>query len=106
MRTLFLTYLVQGVLLGAAGLVLAVLARVLRRRYGPAWLCRAWLALAILLVLPLRLALPAAAPAPVRLTAPASRRRCWKPRICRPFMARCIPTNTASWFTARLSAKS
>lgn len=71
MRTLFLTYLVQGVLLGAAGLALAALARVLRRRYGPAWLCRAWLALAILLVLPLRLALPAAAPAPVRLTPPA-----------------------------------
>ena len=66
MRTLFLTYLVQGVLLGAAGLALAALARVLRRRYGPAWLCRAWLALAILLVLPLRLALPAAAPAPRR----------------------------------------
>ena len=36
MRTLFLTYLVQGVLLGAAGLALAALARVLRRRYGPA----------------------------------------------------------------------
>ncbi len=71
MRTLFLTYLVQGVLLGAAGLALAAPARVLRRRYGPAWLCRAWLALAILLVLPLRLALPAAAPAPVRLTPPA-----------------------------------
>lgn len=71
MRALFLTFLVQGVLLGAAGLALAGLARPLRRRYGPAWLCRAWLALAVLLVLPLRLMLPAAAPAPVRLTAPA-----------------------------------
>lgn len=71
MRALFLTYAVQGLVLAAAGLGLMALSRPLRRRYGPAWLCRAWLALAVLLVLPVRLLLPQAAPAPVRLTPPA-----------------------------------
>ena len=65
-----LAFAAQGIPLGCAALVLLALARRLRRRYGARWLCRLWLALAVLFVLPLRLALPAAPAA--RVTLPAA----------------------------------
>ena len=65
-----LAFAAQGIPLGCAALVLLALARRLRRRYGARWLCRLWLALAVLFVLPLRLALPAVPAA--RVTLPAA----------------------------------
>ncbi|HJD21827.1 MAG TPA: M56 family metallopeptidase [Candidatus Gemmiger faecigallinarum] len=64
-----LAFAAQGIPLGCAALVLLALARRLRRRYGARWLCRVWLVLAALLLLPLRLAVPALSPA--RVTLPA-----------------------------------
>ena len=43
-----LAFAAQGIPLGCAALVLLALARRLRRRYGARWLCRLWLALAVL----------------------------------------------------------
>lgn len=70
MRTLFLLYFAQGLVLGLAALALLAAAPLLQKRYSARWFCRAWLALAALLALPLRMLLPAAAPAPVTLTPP------------------------------------
>ena len=46
-QAVFIAYLTQGLLLGLV--VLALLAAVpkLQKRYGPRWLCRQWLTLAI-----------------------------------------------------------
>lgn len=70
MRTLFLDYFAQGLVLGLAALALLAAAPWLQKRYSARWFCRAWLVLALLLALPLRLLLPEAAPAPVTLTPP------------------------------------
>ncbi|WP_394964664.1 M56 family metallopeptidase [Candidatus Allofournierella excrementigallinarum] len=70
MRTLFLDYFAQSLVLGLAVLALLAAAPLLQKRYSARWFCRAWLALAVLLVLPLRVLLPQSAPAPVILTPP------------------------------------
>ena len=70
MQTLFLTFTVEGALLGLLGLALIALSGPLRRRYGSRWLSRVWLALALVAAVPLRLLLPDV-PAPVRLAPPA-----------------------------------
>ena len=54
MRTLFLDYFAQSLVLGLAILALLAAAPLLQKRYSGRWFCRAWLALAVLLVLPLR----------------------------------------------------
>ena len=70
MRTLFLDYFAQSLVLGLAVLALLAAAPFLQKRYSARWFCRAWLALAVLLALPLRAVLPEAAPATVTLTPP------------------------------------
>ena len=70
MQTLFLTFAVEGALLGLLGLVLIALSGPLRRRYGSRWLSRVWLVLALAAAVPLRLVLPDV-PAPVQLAPPA-----------------------------------
>lgn len=72
MRALFLDYFAQSLVLGLAAVALLAAAPLLQKRYRARWFCRAWLALAVLLVLPLRTLLPQSAPAPVRLTPPAA----------------------------------
>lgn len=68
LTALFSAYAVQGVLLAAVALVVLGLGRRLQRRYGARWLCRVWLVLAVLFLLPLRLLVPDAPAA--RLTVP------------------------------------
>ena len=70
MQKLFLTFAVEGALLGFLALVLIGLSGLLRRRYGSRWLSQVWLVLALVALVPLRLLLPGA-PAPVRLDPPA-----------------------------------
>ena len=70
MQKLFLTFAVEGALLGLLTLVLIGLSGLLRRRYGSRWLSQVWLVLALVALVPLRLLLPGA-PAPVRLDPPA-----------------------------------
>ncbi|WP_394968076.1 M56 family metallopeptidase [Candidatus Allofournierella merdipullorum] len=72
MRTLFLDYFAQSLVLGLAILALLAAAPLLQKRYSGRWFCRAWLALAVLLVLPLRAVLPENAPATITLTPPAA----------------------------------
>ena len=78
MEWLFTGFALQGALAGLAACALFSLAPRLQKRYGSRWLCRLWLVLAALFLLPMRLALPASwAPvqlpaAPVVLTAPIS----------------------------------
>ena len=66
--SLFSAYAVQGALLAAVVLAVLGLGRRLQRRYGARWLCRVWLVLAVLFLLPLRLLLPDVPAA--RLTVP------------------------------------
>lgn len=70
MRTLFLDYFAQSFVLGLAVAALLAATPLLQKRYSARWFCRAWLALAVLLVLPLRAVLPETAPATVTLTPP------------------------------------
>lgn len=70
MRTLFLEYFAQSLVLGLAVAALLAATPLLQKRYSARWFCRAWLALAVLLVLPLRAVLPETAPATVTLTPP------------------------------------
>ena len=48
--TLFASLFVQGILLGLAALALLAAAPRLQKRYGPQWLCRLWVTLAVLLL--------------------------------------------------------
>ncbi len=67
--TLFASLFVQGILLGLAALALLAAAPRLQKRYGPQWLCRLWVTLAVLLLVPLH-----------ALLCPRPRRRCpWIP---------------------------
>lgn len=87
--TLFASLFVQGILLGLAALALLAAAPRLQKRYGPQWLCRLWVTLAVLLLVPLHALVPQAPPTvcPTWLRpratscpAPSCRRdtaRCW-----------------------------
>lgn len=59
----------QGILLGAATLVLLAAAPRLQKRYGAAWLCRLWLVLAVCFLVPVRLLLPGL-PHPIQVPVP------------------------------------
>ena len=65
---LFIAFLVQGLLLGLVVLALLAAAPKLQKRYGPRWLCRLWVALAVLFLVPVRALLPQA-PAAVTVSA-------------------------------------
>ena len=67
-QAVFIAYLTQGLLLGLV--VLALLAAVpkLQKRYGPRWLCRLWVTLAVLFLVPVRALVPQA-PAAVSVSA-------------------------------------
>lgn len=71
MERFFTGYALQEALVGLAALVLLAFAPHLQKRYGSRWLCRLWLILAALFLLPVRLLLPAA-PTPVELPTPAA----------------------------------
>ena len=58
--TLFASLFVQGILLGLAALALLAVAPRLQKRYGPQWLCRLWVTLAVLLLVPLHALVPQA----------------------------------------------
>lgn len=64
----FIAFLVQGLLLGLVVLGLLAAAPKLQKRYGPRWLCRLWVALAVLFLVPVRAVLPQA-PAAVSVSA-------------------------------------
>ena len=55
---LFIAFLVQGLLLGLAALALLAAAPKLQTRYGAQWLCRLWVTLAVLFLVPVRAILP------------------------------------------------
>ena len=57
---LFIAFLVQGLLLGLVVLALLAAAPKLQKRYGPRWLCRLWVVLAVLFLVPVRALLPQA----------------------------------------------
>ena len=55
---IFIAFLVQGLLLGLAALALLAAAPKLQTRYGAQWLCRLWVTLAVLFLVPVRTILP------------------------------------------------
>lgn len=55
---IFIAFLVQGLLLGLAALALLTAAPKLQTRYGAQWLCRLWVTLAVLFLVPVRTILP------------------------------------------------
>lgn len=65
---IFIAFLVQGLLLGLVVLALLAAAPKLQKRYGPRWLCRLWVTLAVLFLVPVRALLPQA-PAAVTVSA-------------------------------------
>ena len=65
---LFTSLFIQGLLLGLAALALLAAAPKLQKRYGPQWLCRLWVTLAVLFVVPLHALVPQA-PAAVSVDA-------------------------------------
>ena len=67
-QAVFIAYLTQGLLLGLAVLVLLAAAPRLQKRYGPQWLCRLWVTLAVLFLVPVRALVPQA-PAAVSVSA-------------------------------------
>ena len=67
-QAVFIAYLTQGLLLGLAALALLAAAPRLQKRYGPQWLCRLWVALAVLFLVPVRALVPQA-PAAVSVSA-------------------------------------
>jgi len=78
LQALFLVFLVQGIMLGGAAVLLIGLADRNRKQFGSAWLRRLWIAVAVLFLVPVRFLLPQApigAPAvavPETLTRPAA----------------------------------
>ncbi len=54
----FIAFLVQGLLLGLAALALLAAAPKLQTRYGAQWLCRLWVTLAVMFLVPVRTILP------------------------------------------------
>lgn len=67
-QAVFIAYLTQGLLLGLAALALLAAAPKLQKRYGPRWLCRLWVTLAVLFLVPVRALVPQA-PAAVSVSA-------------------------------------
>lgn len=67
-QAVFIAYLTQGLLLGLAVLALLAAAPRLQKRYGPQWLCRLWVTLAVLFLVPVRTLVPQA-PAAVSVSA-------------------------------------
>lgn len=67
-QAVFIAYLTQGLLLGLAALALLAAALRLQKRYGPQWLCRLWVTLAVLFLVPVRALVPQA-PAAVSVSA-------------------------------------
>lgn len=67
-QAVFIAYLTQGLLLGLAALALLAAAPKLQKRYGPQWLCRLWVTLAVLFLVPVRALVPQA-PAAVSVSA-------------------------------------
>ena len=67
-QAVFIAYLTQGLLLGLAVLALLAAAPRLQKRYGPQWLCRLWVTLAVLFLVPVRALVPQA-PAAVSVSA-------------------------------------
>jgi len=67
-QAVFIAYLTQGLLLGLAALALLAAAPRLQKRYGPQWLCRLWVTLAVLFLVPVRALVPQA-PAAVSVSA-------------------------------------
>ena len=65
---IFIAFLVQGLLLGLAALALLAPVPKLQKRYGPRWLCRLWVTLAVLFLVPVRALVPQA-PAAVSVSA-------------------------------------
>ena len=59
-QAVFIAYLTQGLLLGLAALALLAAAPRLQKRYGPQWLCRLWVTLAVLFLVPVRALVPQA----------------------------------------------
>ena len=55
---IFIAFLVHGLLLGLAALALLAAAPKLQTRYGAQWLCRLWVTLAVLFLVPVRTILP------------------------------------------------
>lgn len=60
LAALFTSLFVQGLLLGLAALALLAAAPGLQKRYGPQWLCRLWVVLAVLFLVPVHFLLPKA----------------------------------------------
>lgn len=67
-QAVFIAYLTQGLLLGLVVLALLAAAPRLQKRYGPQWLCRLWVTLAVLFLVPVRALVPQA-PAAVSVSA-------------------------------------
>ena len=67
-QAVFIAYLTQGLLLGLVVLALLAAAPRLQKRYGPRWLCRLWVTLAVLFLVPVRALVPQA-PAAVSVSA-------------------------------------
>ena len=67
-QAVFIAYLTQGLLLGLVVLALLAAAPKLQKRYGPRWLCRLWVTLAVLFLVPVRALVPQA-PAAVSVSA-------------------------------------
>ena len=67
-QAVFIAYLTQGLLLGLVVLALLAAATKLQKRYGPRWLCRLWVTLAVLFLVPVRALVPQA-PAAVSVSA-------------------------------------
>ena len=104
--TLFASLFVQGILLGLAALALLAAAPRLQKRYGPQWLCRLWVTLAVLLLVPLHALVPQA-PAAVSVdttplySAPPTVCPTWLPwRAARPRATSC-PAPSCRRDTAR-----
>ena len=67
-QAVFIAYLTQGLLLGLVVLALLAAAPKLQKRYGPQWLCRLWVTLAVLFLVPVCALVPQA-PAAVSVSA-------------------------------------
>lgn len=67
-QAVFIAYSTQGLLLGLAALALLAAVPKLQKRYGPRWLCRLWVTLAVLFLVPVRALVPQA-PAAVSVSA-------------------------------------
>lgn len=67
-QAVFIAYLTQGLLLGLVVLALLAAAPKLQKRYGPRWLCRLWVTLEVLFLVPVRALVPQA-PAAVSVSA-------------------------------------